>query len=96
MIVAPAAKKTTAATGCAVVHTTPEKGNGITGFQSTAIARKTGIHHQWRACSANHPTISPKIEAMKRTSGAQFAWKSAGARNRIAAATRLGARAFRW
>lgn len=94
-MIAPATMKTTAAAGWAAVHTGPENGKGATGFHITAMATNTGIHHQCRACMANQATISAKIDATNWTRGAQLARISAGARNKMAAAMRLGARAFR-
>src|SRR5690625_353482 len=95
LIIGPATRHPTAALGCPATQRGQENANGNTGYHTTAIATKMGIHHHCFACTANHAVISARIATMNRTAVDQPTSMSTGARKSTAAARMLGARALR-
>ena len=85
-----------AATQCAATQTGPERSNGSTGFQATAITTKTGTHHQCLAWIANHATMSARIAMTNRSVSNQSLPNSSCATTSASAARIPGASALRW
>lgn len=85
----------TAATICAATQTGPVKPNGKIGFQITATAAKTIVHHHCPACQANQATITARIATRKRMTSTPNPSVNRGETKSAIAASRPGASALR-